>query len=315
MACRARPRLFSALVLFSNYGPVFVLQTDVNMPPKMKIAINLAGAAAPSVPAPEAPVPSSVTTGTGIVVKRERDGEPDHEALEPISAKRPKQEIPPIVAVKPGPESSDDDAPMEVQPSKPWLADAFDLLDVMDSLDELGFFRGKTGPQEASVLLVRAQLRKGKYDSFDNFLASLKLVYKSAERYGADAYKQASKLLESLDRMVQSLCGSVADVKQEPDQMSASGIEDDDSVSDGDASAVNDEEYKEQLKNEIDGASDDDDEELPRVRSGSAFRDKYDNHPDHAQRPFWVCLMVRLWCIICGLVRPCCFSLHRFLCL
>ncbi len=280
-----------------------MLQTDVNMPPKMKIAINLAGAAAPSVPAPEAPVPSPVTTGTGIVVKRERDGERDHEALEPISAKRPKQESPPLVTVKPEPESSDDDAPMEVQPSKPWLTDAFDLLDIMDSHDELGFFRGKTGPQEASILLVRAQLRKGKYDSFDHFLGSLKLVYKSAERYGADAYKQASKLLETLDRMVQSLCSSVADVKQETDQMSASGIEDDASVSDGDASAVNEEEYMEQLKNEIEGASDDEDEELPRIRSCSVFRDKYENHADHAQRPFWVCLMVRFFCIFCGLVK------------
>jgi hypothetical protein len=39
----------------------------------------------------------------GIGVKRERDGElepEDHEALEPISAKRPKQEIPLIVAVQ-----------------------------------------------------------------------------------------------------------------------------------------------------------------------------------------------------------------------
>lgn len=268
------------------------------MPPKMKIAINLAGAAAPSVPAPEAPVPSPVTTATGIVVKRERDGELDHETLEPISAKRPKQESPPLVTVKPEPESSDDDAPMEVHPSKPWLTDAFDLLDIMDSHDELGFFRGKTGPQEASVPLVRAQLRKGKYDSFDHFLASLKSVYKSAERYGADAYKQASKLLESLDRMVQSLCSSVADVKQETDHMSASGIEDDASVSDGDASAVNEEEYNEQLKNEIEGVSDDEEEELPRIRSCSVFRDKYENHADHAQRPFWVCLMVRFFCFL-----------------
>jgi hypothetical protein len=264
----------------------------------MKIAINLAGAAAPSVPAPEAPVPSPVTTATGIVVKRERDGELDHETLEPINAKRPKQESPPLVTVKPEPESSDDDAPMEVHPSKPWLTDAFDLLDIMDSHDELGFFRGKTGPQEASVPLVRAQLRKGKYDSFDHFLASLKSVYKSAERYGADAYKQASKLLESLDRMVQSLCSSVADVKQETDQMSASGIEDDASVSDGDASAVNEEEYNEQLKNEIEGVSDDEEEELPRIRSCSVFRDKYENHADHAQRPFWVCLMVRFFCFL-----------------
>ena len=39
-------------------------------------------------------------------------------------------------------------------------------------------------------------------------------------------------------------------------------------------------------------SEDEDDRERPRTSVSSTFQDKYDNHSDHAHRPFWVCLMV-----------------------
>ena len=212
-----------------------------------------------------------------------------------MHAKRLKQEYPPFVTKQ---ESSDDDAPMAVKPpmqEQHWLSDAFQLLDFMDAKDELKFFCADSGMNDANLFRVRAQLKEGKYDSFDNFLISLRSVYKGAEGYGGDAYKQSVKLLEILDKLIMHLSSSSVELKQESDHMSASGFEIDPSGSEGDASdAHSDEDFQEQKQNEIEWASDDDEEDLPRARSCLTFQDKYENHADHAQRPFWVCLTVRL---------------------
>jgi hypothetical protein len=269
------------------------------MPPKMKmkITINLGASAAAAAQPPEAAIPLASTAETVSVIKRERD-ECDSDELE-LSAKRLKQDHPLILAKQ---ESSDDDAPMAVKPlmrEQPWLSDAFALLDVMDAKDELRFFCGDSGLQGVSISHVRAQLKEARYDSFEDFLKSLRLVYTRAEEYGGDVYKQSLKLLEILDKIIMHLISSSVALKQESDHMSASGFEVDPSGSEGDASDAPsdaDEDFQEQKQNEIDWAqlSDDDEEDLPRARSCSAFRDKYENHVDHAQRPFWVCLMVRL---------------------
>jgi hypothetical protein len=65
-------------------------------------------------------------------------------------------------------------------------------------------------------------------------------------------------------------------------------------ASDSEADALDtqsDQDFLEHWHNERDFASDEEDD-VHGIRSCLTFQDRYENHEDHAQRPFWVCLMV-----------------------
>jgi len=275
------------------------------MPPKMKISINLGGAAAP-----QANAPLEVAAETGSSIKRERDDE----APESANVKRSRQESLHAVAVKAEPKSEDEmGAPLveaescsvaELKFELPWHVQAANLLNFMDSHDKFEFFRHAVhfgGEEGHSIARVRAQLDSGVHASFDSFLSSLMLVYRNAERHhGTDVHRQSVKLLHLLQNEIQSISHAlVPAVKEEPVTNQQSAGSDNDENSDDDAPLV-DSHYvtKEEIKDELSyikecGFSDDDDDaEQPRTSRRSNFQDKYENHPDHAHRPFWVCLMV-----------------------
>jgi hypothetical protein len=287
------------------------------MPPKMKITINLGSAAPAAVaPAPMASIPIGAAVEAVTSMKRDRDDERDDEGPAPMSLKRFKQESVPAVTVKEEPVAEDDmyqplvDAAQssvtERKRERPWVSEAEDLLEFMDLQDNLNFFRVPSAPGECSVSLVREQLGNGTYDSFDDFLISLRLVYHSAEKYiGTDVYKQSLKLLESLDTKLKSLPGPVAGVKEERvhEQLSSADNGDDavpqiesDDDAPIDVKFISKEDLMDDVRytKETAASDDDDDDEQRRVRLRSSFQDKYENHPDHSHRPFWVCLMVCL---------------------
>jgi hypothetical protein len=287
------------------------------MPPKIKISINLAGAAPAAVaPAPMASIPIEAAVEAVTSMKRDRDDERHDEGPAPMSLKRFKQESVPAITVKDEPVAEDDmyqplvDAAQfsvtERKWERPWVSEAEELLDFMDLQDNLNFFRVPSAPGQCSVSLVRAQLGDGIYDSFDDFLDSLRLVYRSADKYiGTDVYKQSLKLLESLDTKLKSLSGPVAGVKEERahEQLSFADSGDDagpaiesDDDAPIDVKFISKEDLMDDVRytKETAASDDDDDDEQRRVLLRSSFQDKYENHPDHAHRPFWVCLMVCL---------------------
>jgi hypothetical protein len=280
------------------------------MPPKMKISINLGGAAAPAIaPTSTASVPIDAPIEVGNSMKRDRQDEGDDEGPVLASLKRIKQEVVPPVTVKDEPISEDGmqqpsfDAAsvLERKDEQPWRSEAEELLQFMELQDKLNFFRNPSAPGLRSVSLVRAQLGDGIFDSFADFVNCLRHVYQSAENYiGTDVHKQSLKLLESLERKLQSSSDSVASVKVELKLFSAGSEDENGPAEESDDDAPIDVKFisKEDLMDDVKytketAFSDDDEDEQPLSRLRSTFQDKYENHPDHADRPFWVCLMVR----------------------
>jgi hypothetical protein len=282
------------------------------MPPKkIKIAINIGGAAAAAVApaALDSSIPLTSASEAGGSNKRDRVDEVDEDGAESLNTKRYKLESQLVVSVKAEPKiEEDDDGPLvnvfrapEPKWEQSWRVKASELLDFMDSQDKLDFFRTRCASGEASVALVRAQLGDGAYDSFDCFVSSLRHVYKSAEQYvGTDVHKQSLKLLEILDEQIKTLNDSIACVQsgRVSDKLPAAEGEDN---SESEANSDDDEPMvvntKEEMQAEIDYyketfSEDEDERERPRTSVSSTFQDKYENHSDHAHRPFWVCLMV-----------------------
>lgn len=272
----------------------------------MKISINLGSAAVPAVSPASIPVETPIDAASSS--KRDRDDECDNEGPVLTSLKRIKQESSPSVTVKVEPVAEEDmhqplydssrSSLVAYKRDQPWLSEAQELLKIMDTQDKLKFFCYSSLPGQPSLSLVRAQLDDGIFDSFEDFASSLRLVYQSAEKYvGTDVHKQSLRLLEFLESNLQSLPAVVEGVKDEP--VSLSGDEEvPDVESDDDAPIdvkfISKEDLIDDIKytKETAVSDDDDDDDQPQSRLRLTFQDKYENHPDHADRPFWVCLMV-----------------------
>jgi hypothetical protein len=299
----------------------FVLQPPAADPPN-QVADPVVQASA---------VPQS-TNEPCISLKRDRDDDMANEVQDSFSSshsaninpKRVKQDCSlPVALVKAEPDSPDGMNCLSIPETKflgaipkyeqPWYPEAIDLLDFMDSQDKYGFFRAEPGSPSnaASVSFARAQLESGAYDSFDDFAASLSCIYKSAERhFGTDVHKQSIKLLEILENKIQGrMHESVSCSKQELSSKELSeasekfDVKDGESKSDDDAVLVDEIDFREREEMRLEDVkfqksciSDDesDYEQLPQSSLRASFVDKYENHPDHAERPFWVCLMVCL---------------------
>jgi hypothetical protein len=298
-----------------------------SMPPKMKISINLGSAAAAAVtPALTSSIPNDAATEAASSMKRDREDE-QHDDEGPVMTKRFKQESVPLVTVikqesipsvtiKDEPVAEDDihqplfDAAIfsavDQKCKRSWLSEADELLHFMEMQDKLNFFLDPSSAGQPSVSLVRAQLGDGIFDTFADFVNSLRHVYLNAEKYvGTDVHKQSLKLLEILDKKLQKLPAAVVGVKDEfvSEHLSSTGSEDEagpaqesDDDAPIDVKFVSKEDLMDDVKytKETAFSDDDDDDEQPRARLRLTFQDKYENHPDHADRPFWVCLMVRL---------------------
>lgn len=280
----------------------------MSMPPKrIKIAMNAGGASAAAVARESLDsIPGAKETGRSS--KRVLEYEGIKRGRESLNGKRSKQESQLNVNVMAEPKSREDDASQMVniflapqrEREQPWRAKATELLDFMDLQDKSNLYRTHAS-EEAGVALVRARVGHGMYDSFEDFVTSLRLVYESSEQYvGTDLRQQSLKLLERLNCKIKVLNDSSAALRSHPisDQLACGADHS------GSAASVDDDERmflntREEMQSEIDyfrdGASEDeDDRELPRRSVCSTFEDKYEYHSDHDHRPFFVCLMVSL---------------------